>query len=49
MRFSFTRLLMLMEELTETSSAGSEEKKIPKGGPGIAFSTDGDDDKDENE
>jgi hypothetical protein len=48
MRFTLTRLLMLMEELAETSSAGSEEKKIPKSGPGITISADSDD-KDENE
>jgi hypothetical protein len=47
MRFSIVRLLMLMEELAETSREDADAKKNGKIGPGIAISTGGDDDKDE--
>ncbi len=51
MRFSLTRLLMLMEELAETSSGAADGKKDAKISPGISISTgsDDDDDKDEDE
>jgi hypothetical protein len=46
-RFSLTRLLMLMEDLAETSRGDTDEKKDAKTGPGIAIGTGSDDDKDE--
>lgn len=49
MRFSLMRLLMLMEELAETSREGTDVKKDPKTGPGVVISTGSDDDKDEDE
>ena len=49
MRFSLTRLLMLMEELAETSSGAAEGKEDAKTSPGISISADSDDDKKEDE
>jgi len=48
-RFSLTRLLLLMEELAETNRPNPEEKKNAKGGPDLSISTVGDGDKDEDD
>ena len=49
MRFSLTRLLLLMEELAETSTGNTDGKENTKTDPGIVISTGSDDDKDEDE
>jgi hypothetical protein len=49
MTFSLTRLLMLMEELAETSSGAADGKRNTKTSPGISISAGSDDDKDEDE